>query len=305
MNFSQLKKLLKYANQNAEEISQMSDVNLSKSSLFFDILRCYNKYHVYAFQYKKEKFWQITPEQRVEVAKKYELKNRFNEAWAKDFYENYRFLIKWSAFKYEASAKLQKKRIDAYRHRYNIGENCFIGHGVLLHRHHYTDETIKIGDNCHLSEDVNIDFTGGLTLGNKVVLSEGTKIFTHNHVVDFTGADESKGCIKTPLVIQDRAWVGARAIIMPGVSEIGRGAVISSCSYVRSKVPPYAIVMGNPAKIIGFRFPPEEIVKFEEKNYPADQCISIDVLTNNYEKFYHSHWKEINHWVKSLSLHNE
>ena len=69
MNFSQLKKLLKYADQNAEAISQMPDMNLSKSLLFFDILRCYNKYHVYAIQYKNEKFWQLSPEQRNEVAR--------------------------------------------------------------------------------------------------------------------------------------------------------------------------------------------------------------------------------------------
>ena len=290
--------VIKYGRQDAESISKLPDVSLSKSSLYRDILKCYFKYGLRGIEYKKESFWRLSSEQRDEVGKKYQLRKE----WSKVFFENYKFLIKWSSFKYEASPVLQQKRIDAYCRRYDIGKHCFIGHGVLLHRHHYTDGTIKIGDNCHISENVNIDYTGGLTLGFKVGISEGAKIFTHNHVVDFTGVDESKGCIKTPLIIHDRAWIGARAIIMPGVSEIGRGALVSSGSYVRSKVPPYAVVMGNPAKIIGFRLPPEEIVKFEEENYPEEQRIPKDVLIKNYEKYYHSQWKEINSWVKSLSL---
>ena len=80
MDFRQLKQVLRYANQNAEEICQMPDVNLSKTTLFIDILRCYFKYHVYAIQYKKEKFWQLPPEERNEVAKKYREKNLKNEA---------------------------------------------------------------------------------------------------------------------------------------------------------------------------------------------------------------------------------
>lgn len=298
MILQRIKKLLKYANQNAEAISQMPDVNLSKSYLFRDIMKCYFKYHLLSIQYKNEKFWQLSLEQREEVAKRYRLKNKQNEAWAKEFYENYRFLIKWSAFKYEASAKLQMKRINAYRRRYNIGENCFIGHGVLLHRHHYTDGTIRIGANCHISEDVNIDYTGGLTLGYKVSISEGVKILTHNHVTDFSGVNKDKGCILSPLVIQDRVWIGTRAIVMPGVREIGRGAMISSHAYVHTKVPPYAIVMGNPAKVVGFRFTPEETIEFEKNNYSEENRLPEEVIKNNYNKYFRSRWKELKEYAR-------
>lgn len=296
MNFRQFKQLLKYANQNAEAISQMPEVNLSKSYLFRDILKCYFKYHLLSIQYKNEKFWQLSPEQRDEVAKKYELKNKNNKVWAKDFYENHRFLIKWSAYKYEANPKLQKKRTDAYCRRYNLGDHCYVGHGVLITRHHYSGETIKTGTRCHISEGVNIDYTGGLTLGYKVGISEGAKIFTHNHVVDFSGVDESKGCLKTPLLIQDYVWVGARAMIMPGVTEIGRGAVISADTCVRTKIPPYAIVMGNPAKIVGFRMLPKEIVEREREMYPEEQRLSLETLQDNYQKYYLGRKKEIKEW---------
>jgi acetyltransferase-like isoleucine patch superfamily enzyme len=145
---------------------------------------------------------------------------------------------------------------------------------------------------------VNIDYTGGLTLGCGVVISEGVKIFTHNHVVDFSGKDESKGCEKTPLIIQDRVWIGARAIIMPGVNEIGRGALISSCSYVRSKVPPYAVVMGNPAKIVAFRLLPKEIIEFEKEYYPESEQIPLEILEQNYNKYFIGRIKDIKEFVK-------
>jgi acetyltransferase-like isoleucine patch superfamily enzyme len=290
--FRRFIQLFQYGIKDAEMISQMQDVNLSKSEVFRDILNCYFKYNIRSITYRKKGVWQLSPEQREEIGKL----SQKREDWEEDFYENYRFLIKWSSFKYEGSAKLQLKRMDAYYHRYNLGKHCFIGHGVLFHRHHYTDGFIKVGDNCHFSEDVNIDYTGGLTLGYKVGISEGAKIFTHNHVVDFSGVDDSKGCIQTPLIIHDRAWIGARAMIMPGVTEIGRGAVISADTCVKTKIPPYAIVMGNPAKIVGFRLLPKEIVEREKELYPEDQRLSLETLQANYQKYYFGRKKEIKEW---------
>ena len=302
MDFRRLKQVFKYGWQDAKTIGGEPDVNKSRVVVICDILHCYLKYNVWSNQYKKEKLYSLSGEQRETICLKYQEKNTKRDKWVKEFFDNYKFLNKWSSFKYERSADLQEKRRNAYKKQYGLGENCFVGYDVLFHRHHYVDSSIVTGSNCGFSEHVDIDYTGGLQLGFKVWFSEGAKVFTHNHVVDFSGKDESKGCIKTPLVIHDRVWIGSRAVIMPGVSEIGRGALISSCSYVRSKIPPYAIVMGNPAKIIGFRFPPEEIVKFEEENYPADQRIPLATLQKNYEKYYKSQWKEINFWVKSMSL---
>lgn len=286
--------LLRYGPKDAGMISQMPDVNLSKSAVFKDMLSCFFKYDIRSLTYKKEGVWRLSPEQRVEVGKK----SKLREEWLEDFYDNYRFLIKWSSYKYEASGKLQLKRIDAYCRRYNLGEHCYIGHGVLITRHHYSDEIIKTGAYCHISEDVNIDYTGGLTLGTKVGLSEGAKIFTHNHEVNFTSVDENKGCIKTPLVIQDRVWIGSRAMIMPGVTEIGRGAIISADTCVKRKIPPYAIVMGNPAKIVGFKMLPKEIVEREKELYPEDQRLPLETLQDNYQKYFLARRKEIKEWIK-------
>jgi maltose O-acetyltransferase len=55
-----------------------------------------------------------------------------------------------------------------------------------------------------------------------------------------------------PVRIGDDVWIGARAIILPGLT-IGNGAIIGAGSVVTKDVPPYAICAGNPAKIIRYR----------------------------------------------------
>ncbi len=58
------------------------------------------------------------------------------------------------------------------------------------------------------------------------------------------------------VVIGNDVWIGAKAVILTGV-QIADGAVVGAASVVRTNVPPYAIVAGAPAKIVGFRFPAE------------------------------------------------
>jgi len=62
--------------------------------------------------------------------------------------------------------------------------------------------------------------------------------------------------------IGDDVWIGSEAMIMPGVT-IGTGAVISARAVVVKDIPPYAVVGGNPAKIIKYRFEKEEIQKLQ------------------------------------------
>jgi acetyltransferase-like isoleucine patch superfamily enzyme len=61
--------------------------------------------------------------------------------------------------------------------------------------------------------------------------------------------DQSKEGTSSPIVIEDNAWIAARAVILKGVT-IGKHAVVAAGAVVTKDVPPYAIVGGNPAKII-------------------------------------------------------
>jgi acetyltransferase-like isoleucine patch superfamily enzyme len=64
-------------------------------------------------------------------------------------------------------------------------------------------------------------------------------------------------------VIEDDVWIGHNAIILPGCTRIGRGAVIGAGTIVRADVPPYAIVVGVPGRVLRFRFPPDIIAAIE------------------------------------------
>ncbi len=113
---------------------------------------------------------------------------------------------------------------------------------------------LEIGKDVHISRNVEVDATGDIFLGDRVTISEGAKIFTHDHIVDGGEQDWRKAGIKhSPLVIEADAWIGADAIIMQTVSRIGRGAIVASGAVVRANVEPLAIVAGCPAKLIRYR----------------------------------------------------
>ena len=101
----------------------------------------------------------------------------------------------------------------------------------------------------------------------------------------------------TPLEICKDVWIGSHVTLLKG-SHIGRGAIIGSGAVVRTTIPPYAIVVGNPAKIVGFKFNPNEIIEHEAKLYPEDERIPKATIELNYEKYFLSRIKEINKYIK-------
>lgn len=293
MDFRRIKQACKYGWKDALALSQEAGVKKGRVEIFLDILNCFFKYNVWSNQYKKEKLHLVSGEQKKAICLKYQEKNTKRDQWVKSFFDNYKFLNKWSSFKYERSASLQAKRRDAYKKQYGLGENCFVGYQVILHKHHYVDSKIETGRDCLIAEETNIDYTGGLTLGDKVSISEGSKILTHNHEIDYLSSDLTKGCIQTPLIINDKVWIGARSIILPGVNSIGRYASIGAGSVVRHPVPPYAIMVGNPAKIAGFLYTPEEVENFEKEKYTENNRTDIEKYRRLYDKYFINRMPEI------------
>ena len=300
MNIRRIRQVCEYGWKDAIALSREDGIKKGKWSIFRDILYCFFKYNVWSNQYMKEKLYLLSGEQKKEICLRCQEWNNFRDIWVKEFFDNYKFLYKWSSFKYEQSAYLQAKRCAAYKKQYGLGENCFVGYDVILHKHHYVDAKIITGNDCLIAEQTNIDYTGGLTMEDHVSLSEGVKILTHNHDLDFNANDLTKGCILSPLVIHDHVWVGARAIIMPGVREIGRGAIISADAYVYSMIPPYAIVLGNPGKVVGFRLTPEELRDHEENLYPTEKRTDIEKYEKEYNKYFINRITDIKKYVNIL-----
>lgn len=94
------------------------------------------------------------------------------------------------------------------------------------------------------------------------------------------------------VIIDEEVWIGARVTILQGV-HVRRGCDIGAGTVLRKSTPPYSIVIGNPAKVIGFRYTPEEIIEHEKKLYPEEERLPLSLLEKNYEKYFLSRIKEI------------
>jgi carbonic anhydrase/acetyltransferase-like protein (isoleucine patch superfamily) len=120
------------------------------------------------------------------------------------------------------------------------------------------------------------------TIGRYCSIAEGVRILNHNHPLNLRSSsglffNPALGlCDRwlvgfTPLEIGNDVWIGAKATIMPEVRSIGHGAVVGAGAIVTKDVPPYAVVLGNPARVVKYRFPPEVIAELlEEKWWEKD-----------------------------------
>jgi len=134
-----------------------------------------------------------------------------------------------------------------------------------------------------------------LKIGNFVSIAEGVKfvlggnhyydtISTYPFKVKFLGA-EREAWSKGPIIVEDDVWIGIDAMIMSGV-KIGKGAVVAARSVVTKDVPPYAIVAGNPAKIIKYRFNEEIINRLYKVN--LIKLFDYNFIKNNVDLLYKS-----------------
>ena len=93
--------------------------------------------------------------------------------------------------------------------------------------------------------------SGTISLGDDVLLGSAVHIYVNNH--DFRDPSvpviDQGHCPPHPVVVERGAWVGAGAIILPGVS-IGRNSVIGAGAIVTKDVPPFSVAVGNPARVI-------------------------------------------------------
>lgn len=125
-----------------------------------------------------------------------------------------------------------------------------IGKGSAIHMgaRFYDPRNIEIGEDTIIGEFAVLDGRDLLKIGNHVAIASEVMIYNSEHDIN----DLNFKAITAKVIIEDYVFIGPRAIILPGV-KIGRGAVIAAGAVVTKDVPPYAIVGGVPAKIIGER----------------------------------------------------
>lgn len=123
------------------------------------------------------------------------------------------------------------------------------------------------GVNCVCAWDADLKYPENILLGNGVVIGSGCSIGAHSRVtmgdnvrlsrdviVETAGLDFSELTppyrhISQPIVIEKGVWLGARAIVLAGVT-IGEGSIVAAGSVVTVDVPTYSLVGGVPARVI-------------------------------------------------------
>ncbi len=129
------------------------------------------------------------------------------------------------------------------------GKDVCIGRSVSINM----PQRVILKDRVLIHDGTMINSSGGLYVGENTGIGYNCTIFTVQHhyrnakAIPFDEIIELK-----PVIIREFVWIGAGVMIMPGV-EIGEGAIIGMGSVVTKNIPPLAIILGNPAEIIGYR----------------------------------------------------
>ena len=243
------RKFVKYCWSGSKKVHKES--SKSRLWLFFDMLIFGFKYESTTIKYEKLKYYDLSKEERLELHPQL-MKSKENVLY---HYKLLKFLSKYATLKYEHPKRITK-RTEEYTKMFKMGKNCSVRYNCWIMTTHDRIGEFHVGHKIAFGRNTEIDFTGGLSIGNGVDLAERSIILTHGH--DIYGLKNDKDLIEpttrayaTPLIIEDNVFIGAQSIIMPGVTRIGENAVISAGSVVTEEVPKNAIVAGNPAKVVG------------------------------------------------------
>lgn len=134
-----------------------------------------------------------------------------------------------------------------------------------------------IGRYCFLNRYANLNH---VKMGNYCSIGPFVLIGGEEHSIEHVSMSNllsDYGVYDCITEIGNDVWIGTQSCIKQGV-KIGNGAVVGANSFVNKDVPPYAIVVGSPAKIIRYRFPQEMIDKIERSqywNYPPNEAKRI------------------------------
>ena len=148
---------------------------------------------------------------------------------------------------------------------------------------------VEIGDGTGINGKIRIVGGARVMIGKYCAIGSDVKIISSNH--DITKANlqskfatdffnQSIDVLKGETKIGNNVWIGDSVIILPGV-QVGDGAVLGAGSIVTKNIPPFVVAVGNPAKVIKFRFS-QKIIKKLLKISWWDWPINKIILNKNF-----------------------
>ena len=158
-------------------------------------------------------------------------------------------------------------RMYAVRENVSLGRGVHIGPGTILS----SACGLSVGDGTYIGKGCTIQVSGSIWRGTLIANRVGIvgKLDHDFSAIDFPigfapwiGAAESGLRGTDEVFIGEDVWIGFGAVVLSGVT-VGRGAIVAAGSAVTKDVPAYAIVGGNPARILANRYDPDEIERHE------------------------------------------
>lgn len=170
----------------------------------------------------------------------------------------------------------------------SAGRNLNVGFPVYI----TSTETVHLEDNTVLRAGLSIqnNHQEHVYIRKYTVISRNVTIVTNNHRSTvgipqcLLGASHINDTSRD-ITIGEDVWVGTNATILSG-GDLGRGCIVGACSLVTKPVPPYALVAGLPAKIIGVKFTIDQIIEHENALYPEKERFSREYLEELFAEYY-------------------
>jgi acetyltransferase-like isoleucine patch superfamily enzyme len=159
-------------------------------------------------------------------------------------------------------------RLDLFPFKqFNVGPHCIIEDYTMIAN---ACGDVIMGEKVLVG--IGTKLTGPITLGNNILLAQNVLMSGLNH--DFSDPSVPivfQGYSVAEIVVEDGVWIGAGAIVTPGI-HIGRNSVVGAGSIVTKDVPPYSVVVGNPARVVKqYDFELKKWVKVSEKARLTEQ----------------------------------
>ncbi len=138
-----------------------------------------------------------------------------------------------------------------------FGDHVTIGRYAMIRPSGYYGREIGIGltvgNHSNIGPYCFIGCSGKIDIGNNVMMSPHVSIYAENH--NFTQIDmpmKEQGVTRQHTIIEDDCWIASNSVILAGV-HIGHGTIVAAGAVVAKDVPPFSIVGGVPAQVIGVR----------------------------------------------------
>jgi maltose O-acetyltransferase len=131
---------------------------------------------------------------------------------------------------------------------FRVGRGVTLGDMPRIFGNGPIAQRLTIGDHCFFNVGATLELGESITIGRWVTLGPDVMLLTTTHEIGGPGQRCSSRTL-APIWVGDGVWIGARAIVLPGVT-IGRGAVVGAASLVMHDIEPNTLVAGVPARLV-------------------------------------------------------